>query len=101
MKSRRSSVPYQARYTLLMFFRLVAYKLSSEGYMEYTISLLEQVLATRPEHPQSARDLALALSLHFETLASRQSTNCDEVIYFCFLSIWNLITIFQLLNLMK
>lgn len=42
--------------------RIVAYKLQVEGDLDLAIRLFEEVLAERPEEPQSRRDLAVALS---------------------------------------
>jgi hypothetical protein len=42
--------------------RIVAYKLQDEGDLDLAIRLFEEVLALRPEEPQSPRDLAIALS---------------------------------------
>ena len=48
--------------------RVVAYKLQEEGDIELAIRLFEEVLALRPEEPQSVRDLALALAERAQTL---------------------------------
>lgn len=59
----------------------MAAKLSAEGYNEDAIGLLEQVFVLRQEQPQSARDLALALSLHLETLLASEQLVEKEMLF--------------------
>jgi hypothetical protein len=59
--------------------RIVAHRLNQLGQRELAIDLFERIQRTRPEEPQSWRDLALALSDRADAAVAAAGTDVDRI----------------------